>query len=166
MAWVTPRVWTVLEQATAAKMNEISSALNDLDRRTSPVGNFINNFETTTSTTFTDLASIGPSATAIVGSGLKALVALRADLSLAGGVSAAYMGAAISGATTAAASDQVSIGQSISAAGAVTIRVGMAILYNTSLTAAGSTTFTAKYRGSGPSMGATNRGLTFQPLGS
>jgi hypothetical protein len=28
MAWVAPRVWTALEKITAAKLNEISSALN------------------------------------------------------------------------------------------------------------------------------------------
>jgi hypothetical protein len=162
--WTAPRTWVTGEVVTAALLNtHVRDNLVDLDRRTVPIGTFVNTAETTTSTSYTDLATAGPAATATIGATLKALVSLRGELTSTSG-STAYASVAISGATTVAASDSVGIGHSFT--GPATIRLGMTVLYSSALTAAGSTTFTAKYRTAGGTMTANNRGLTVQPLGS
>lgn len=165
MAWVTPRTWVVGEIGTAAKMNEISAALIDLDRRTSPTGAVVATSQTTTSTSYTDLATVGPAVTVTIGSTGKALVTMHSAIANNTANLASCMGFAVSGATTIAASDPTCIGFT-SAASAVGIRAGSTILL-TGLTP-GSTTFTAKYRmdpGVGPAQ-FVDRRLAVTPLGS
>lgn len=165
MAWVTPRAWTVGEVATAAKMNEISSALNDLDRRTSPTGAVISTSQSTTATSYADLATVGPAVTVTIGSTGKALVSLHSSIANATSGLASLYGFAITGATTVAAADSTAIGftSPVSSGG---IRTGTTLLV-TGLNA-GSTTFTAKYRmdpGTGPASYADRR-IAVTPLGS
>lgn len=139
MAWTTPRTWVVGEQGTAAKMNEISAQLLDLDRRTSPASAAVMPTETTSSTVYTDLATLGPAVTVTIGGTGKALIgiygALRNSTS-----NFALMSFAMSGATVWPGEDEHSLQTAEPAAirmGAVWVRTGLA---------AGSTTFTAKYR--------------------
>lgn len=165
MAWVTPRTWVVGEVATAAKMNEISSALTDLDRRTAPVGGVVATSQTTTATSYTDLATAGPAVTVTIGSTGKALVSLHSAIANATSTLASYYGFAISGATTLAAADATAIGFTSPTSGAG-IRCGTIIMV-TGLTA-GSTTFTSKYRmdpGVGPAT-FVDRRISATPLGS
>lgn len=153
------------EVATAAKMNEISSALNDLDRRTAPVGAVVATSQTTTSTSYTDLATVGPAVTATVGATGKALVSMHAAIANATSALASCMGFALSGATTLAASDPTCIGFTAPVANGG-IRCGTIIML-TGLTA-GSTTATAKYRmdpGVGPAQ-FVDRRIAMTPLGS
>lgn len=161
MAWITPRVWVVGEQATAAKLNEISSALNDLDRRTSPTGATVNVGETTASTSYTDLFTPGPAVTVTIGATGKALVAIYTSAANTTN-NYALASYAVSGATVVAGSDLSSVQHGNS----VAIRAGATLLH-TGLNA-GANTFTMKYRkdaGAGVA-DFTGRRILVTPLGS
>lgn len=166
MAWTAPRTWTTGEVVTAALLNtHLRDNQIDLDRRTSPVGAVVSTSQTTTATAYSDLATAGPAVTVTIGSTGKALLAMHAGLANATAGLASFMGFAISGATTLAASDTTAIGFT-SATSAVGIRCGSTLVVPALL--AGSTTFTAKYRmdpGTGPMTGVDRR-LALTPLGS
>ena len=166
MAWTSPRTWATGEVVTAALLNvHLRDNLVDLDRRTSPTGSVVATSETTTATTYSDLATPGPAVTVTIGSTGKALIAMHSGLANATAGIASFMGFTISGATTLAASDSTAIGFT-SATSAVGIRCGSTLVL-TGLNA-GSTTFTAKYRmdpGVGPMTGVDRR-LAVTPLGS
>lgn len=104
--------------------------------------------ETTTSTSYTDLATVGPAVTVTVGDSGMVLVSVGAEMTPASSSDGAFMSFAISGANTAAAVT----------ATAVKVRdVSGTLAYSrdsllTGLTA-GSTTFTGKYK-------STNGGTT------
>lgn len=163
MAWVTPRTWVVGEQGTAAKLNEISSALIDLDRRTSPVGAVVDTAQTTASTSYTDLATAGPAVTVTIGSTGKALVTFSADMSNTNAAAENRMSYAVSGATTTAAADAISL-NFVSPSAGTGGNSGMTVLL-TGLNA-GSTTFTAKYRVNAGTGTFQRRRLSATPLGS
>lgn len=164
MSWTVPRVWGVLEEITAAKMNEISAALNDLDRRTTPVAATVSTSQTTSSTSYSDLGTIGPTASATIGSTNKGLVTIRAALANANVPVASLMGVAISGGITLAAADANAVGITSAAAGAG-FRAGIAILYT--LLGVGNCNFTAKYRSDpGGTLTAVDRYISVTPLGS
>ena len=99
--------------------------------------------ETTTSTSYTDLATVGPAVTVTISATGKALVILTADIGNSVSAAGTYMGTAVSGATTLAASDTTSLSESIAVVGPA-IHISATYLF-TGLTA-GSNTFTAKYR--------------------
>jgi hypothetical protein len=98
----------------------------------------VGTFQTTTSTTFTDLATAGPAVT--ITTGTKALVIVSSFLysSIAGYNS--FAGFAVSGATTIAATDDYALADGTTAGGGVSRATRL-----TTLTA-GSNTFTMKYR--------------------
>ena len=116
--------------------------------------------QTTTSTSYTDLATAGPAVTLTTGT--KALVVVSCGLynSVA---NSTYMGFAVSGATTIAAADAsaIEIGGSN---GTVFVAVSRALMLTT-LTA-GSNVFTAKYRVSGGTGNFYNRAIVVIDLGS
>lgn len=167
MSWNPPsgHIYATGEIVTASTLNVyVKDNLDDLDRRTTPVGAGVATSESTPSTTYTNLTTGGPAVTATIGATFKALVTLRAALANANVPVASYMGVAISGASTFAAADSTAIGftSTIASSG---IRTGMVILY-TAL-GAGSTTFTAKYRtDGGGNMTAVDRAISVTPLGS
>lgn len=166
MSWTAPRTWVTGEVVTAALLNtHLRDNQIDLDRRTSPVGSVVASSETTTATSYTDLATPGPAVTVTIGSTGKALVALHSAIANATSSLASYYGFAISGASVVAASDAQAIGFTSPSSGAG-IRTGTTLLV-TGLSA-GSTTFTAKYRmdpGIGPAT-FVDRRLAITPLGS
>lgn len=158
MAWTTPPVWVVGAVLTAAQMNTyVTDDLNDLHRRTNPSTQTVATSQTTTSGTFTDLATAGPAVT--VTTGTMALVALRCQMSNSG-ASASVMGFAVSGATTVAAS----LEDAISNVGTNEVRIGASFLV-TGLTA-GSNTFTAKYMVGGGTSTFSGRDIIVIPLGA
>lgn len=166
MSWTAPRTWVTGEVVTAALLNtHIRDNQIDLDRRTSPTGAVVATSQTTTATSYSDLATAGPAVTVTIGSTGKALIAVHSSIANATSAVASLVGYAISGATTLAASDTTAIGYTSSISGAG-LRAGATQLI-TGLTA-GSTTFTAKYRmdpGTGPASFADRR-LMVTPLGS
>ena len=96
--------------------------------------------ETTTSTTFTDLATSGPAVT--VTTGTKALVVVSGQITVGASSQNAVMDFAVSGATTRAASDDTAL---LFRPGASGLYIGASSASIVTLTA-GSNTFTAKYK--------------------
>jgi fructose-specific phosphotransferase system IIC component len=115
-------------------------------------------------TTFGDLATAGPSASATITSSGKALVILTAKMSNSSN-SQSIMGFAVSGATTLSASDAQSLVAGIlgGASSPQPDMQGSATYLVTGLTA-GSNTFTAKYRISGNTGTFANRNIIVIPL--
>lgn len=112
--------------------------------------------ETTSSSSYTDLATPGPAVT--VTTGTKALVTVATYVVLAGGTGPGYMGCVVSGASTVAASDAQGVG--FSSANSAT---GSRTFLLTGLTA-GSNTFTAKYRSNSGAVGFAGREIIVQPV--
>lgn len=114
--------------------------LNEVERR-KPTGATVATSQTTTSTSYADLATVGPAVT--VTTGTSALVIISADLTAPAGDNA-FMSVAVSGASTVAAADS----KALKMTNTNTSQKSRVMLI-TGLTA-GSNTFTAKYRvGSG-----------------
>jgi hypothetical protein len=119
--------------------------------------------ETTTSPTYTDLATTGPAVTATIsattpGSG-RALVSVTSGTQATNGSTSMFMSFAVSGATTMAATDTralVLLGNNLQQASASFVVTGLN---------AGSTTFTAKYKVSGSGTATfSNRSIWVIPL--
>jgi hypothetical protein len=98
---------------------------------------FISNSETTTSGTFTDLATVGPSVS--IQTGTIALVLFGTELDTSDDSFGAYMSVAVSGATTIVASVTYAV-SSFFQENFLTLSYGVLLTVN-----AGSNTFTAKY---------------------
>ena len=113
--------------------------------------------QTTTSTSYTDLATVGPAVT--ITTGTKALVTINTELYGGAGFSQA-MSYAVSGATTIAANDNLAIENT----GVNQIAVCQTFLV-TGLTA-GSNVFTAKYRVSAGTGVYQFRRITVVDMGS
>ena len=106
-----------------------------------PEGALIDTDQCTTSTTYTDLATAGPSVT--VETGTKALVSLYCHARQAAVVQFNLMGFAVSGATTLAASDN------LAALATTDLIDGCAATFFVTGLTPGINTFTAKFRVSG-----------------
>lgn len=127
--------------ASAASQIFVSTAANVVAART-PTAALVATSQTTTSTSFTDLTTVGPAVT--VTTGTAAIVAVYCANTNSGSTSS-LMSYAVSGSSSIAAADSFSQGGAFGTAGG---RTGATYIH-TGLTA-GSNTFTAKYRvGSG-----------------
>lgn len=118
---------------------------------------FVGTFQSTSSTSYTDLATAGPSVTMTTGTSVLIILSAVGNKSSGGG-NTAFMGIAVSGATTLSPSDATAA-QASPPAGGFGFALGGNVVVLTGLTA-GSNTFTAKYRVDGSTIGFTNRGLT------
>ncbi len=115
--------------------------------------------ETTTSTSFVDLATVGPAVTSVTGT--RALVFIRAGMENSANNSASHMSFEVSGATSTAAT----LNRAISIAGitaASRARLGAAVFVDNLV--AGSNTFTAKYSVSANTGTFVARELSVIPL--
>jgi hypothetical protein len=121
--------------------------------------NFVAASQSTTSTAYTDLATVGPSVTLTTGT--KALIIIRSAL-FNNATSASLVGVSITGATTVAAADPASLFTNLP--GGHQVRMGVSYIF-TSLTA-GSNTFTLKYRVTGGTGTFEFRGISVIDLGS
>lgn len=140
MAWTTPKTWTVGEIVTAAMLNtHVRDNFVDLDSRARPTSAMTDVVESTTSTSYVNLTTTGPSVTVVTG--VSAIVIVSSEMSPATTTVGAFMGFAITGATTRAASDRDALRFDT---GTSAFHGSSAILA-TGLTA-GANTFTAKYR--------------------
>lgn len=117
--------------------------------------------QSTTSTTYTDLATAGPAVT--VTTGTKALVIVGAELFGASANAAAYMGVAISGATNVSATDATAL---IAYGDSYVVSVGASRAYLFNDLTAGSNTFTAKYRAGSGTVTFINRQIVVVDMGS
>lgn len=174
MAWSTPLTAVSNSPLTAAQWNAsvrdnlletapakfssagqlfVSTGANAGAAR-NPTAALVSTSETTTSSSYTDLATIGPTVT--VTTGTRALVALYASI-LNSGNNNTFMSVDLSGATVLAAADAFAIAQFSSAGG----RIGSLILFNMS---PGSTTFTGKYRTAAGTATFADRRMLVIPL--
>jgi len=117
--------------------------------------NVVATSQTTTSTSYTDLATSGPAVTVTTGTTVYVILTCYQFNNISGSVS--FMGVAVTGATTIAASDT----ECVSARGAVAggQDFQMSAVYKMTVTA-GSNTFTAKYRVTANTGTFQRRGLT------
>lgn len=132
----------------------MKSAKVDLDQA---VESQISTSQTTTSTSFTDLATPGPAVTTTISQSGRALVIVSGMLKNSG-LAFTRMSYAVSGASTVAASDT----NGISVVNTNEIEASRSSLV-TGLTP-GSNTFTAKYRVTGGTGTFTSRSITVIPL--
>jgi hypothetical protein len=115
--------------------------------------------QTTVSTTYVDLATVGPTVTLTVPASGRVLVSVTSDMSNSTGGGSNFMGFAISGADTRAAADTNAL-----ILGGNTLQAATASFIVTGLTANGSDTFTAKYRVSGGTGTFSNRSIWAIPI--
>jgi hypothetical protein len=141
---------TAPAKATAAGQIFVATGVNAIAART-PGANYIATSQTTASTAYVALATVGPTVTATTGT--SALVAISAGTSNSGS-GFSLMGYNISGASTIAAGDERAIG---------TGAFGGAIFLQTGLTP-GSNTFTAVYRVQSGTGTFSTRNLMVVPL--
>lgn len=121
----------------------------------------INTSETTTSASFAALATAGPVATATTGTNALVILGAKSSHSAAGNRS--FMGFAVSGATTVAASEANSAVYNESANNA--LQGPCAVIYVTGLTA-GSNVFTAQYKTDGATATFLDRTIAVFDMGS
>jgi hypothetical protein len=150
---------------TAAKTSILNADITDLRTRANAQGGVfatqsasVLTAELTSSATYVDLATVGPSVTLNTGS--TVLVHIAGMLLNTLGNNLSFIGIAVSGATTIAANDTQAI-QYQSYANSAFGQHGMTFTI-TGLTP-GSNTFTLKYRASGGTSTFTNRRLTVTP---
>lgn len=160
MSWTIPRTWVAGEVPSASTMNthvrdNIRALVMGFDR--------VDTGQTTTSTSYTDLATTGPAVTATTGTwGLVIFNATQSNTT--SGTPAVFSSVAVSGATTTAANDDWSL---------ITDNDSVSALapYHASLSAhrftltAGSNTFTMKYRVDGGTGSYFRRRLMLYAVG-
>jgi hypothetical protein len=123
--------------------------------------NAVTTQETTTSTTFTDLATTGPTVT--ITTKTAALVILCGWMENNTASQWAVMGFAVSSATTIAAADTIAIMVG-NPAGVTSMRVGNSSIFLVTGLTPGSNVFTAKYRATSGTATFLNRKITVIPL--
>ena len=178
MAWTAPATFTDGAILTAAQLNVmrdnfnetapakatsaagfiVTTALNSIVQRT-PLGSTVTTSQTTTSTSYVDLATIGPTVT--VTTGPAAMVALSALMSKSTDNTAAVTSYEVTGASSQPAVD----GRSALMDGAPAnqgMRIGVTI-FQSDLTP-GSNTFTQKYKVSSTTGTFSNRHLVVIPF--
>lgn len=180
MAWTTPRTWVTSEIVTASHMNThvrdnfnesapakatsgsgfiVTTGANTILQRTA-VSNEVLALQTTTSTSYTDLTSAGPSVT--VTTGTIALVSIVAAIQNNTAGQTSYVGVDISGATSAAANDNQSLHFESTVA---TDEIRTSVCYIQDGLAAGSNTFKMQYRVSGGTGAWQRRRIGVIPFG-
>lgn len=149
---------TAPAKLTAAGMIPVGNGLNSIVGR-SVSGAAVGTPQATTSTTFTDLATVGPTVTLTTGARALVLFAANEMNSVTNGAS--VMSVAVSGATTIAAADSNSATlNGITAANADSCA---SFIYFSALTP-GSNTFTCKYRVTSGTGTFSARSITVIPL--
>ncbi len=149
---------TAPAKATVTSSIFVGAGTNAIAERI-PGGVFTSAAETTTSTSFVDLATVGPSVTVVTGT--KAFIFIRAGMENSGANASCHMAMEISGATTSAAS----LNRAITTAGLAAAsreRIGAGIYVD--FLVAGSNTFTAKYSVSANTGTFATRELSVIPL--
>lgn len=145
-------------EAQLARIDAVAAAAAAQVVATIPVQALVATSQATTSTTYTDLATVGPAVT--VTTGTSALVIVGAQILNSTAAITAFMSFAVSGATTSAAVDA---GRAVGVANANLILASRAFLM-TGLTP-GSNTFTAKYKVNGASTGTfQDRYIIVRPI--
>lgn len=166
MAWMTAG-----ETPTAAKMNEtapgvatatgrliVTDGANSIAERV-PTAGYVGTSQSTTSTSFTDLTTSGPSVT--VTTGTAALVIISATLQNSNAGSTSYIGVDVSGASTIAAAQTKAL---ILESAIADQPVQCSYVYLETGLTAGSNTFKLEYQVSGSTGTFLRRRLIVVPL--
>lgn len=149
---------TAPAKSTTTSSHFVGNGVNSIVERVSGVDG-VAAAETTLSTSYTDLATVGPTVTQTTGT--IAFVFIRCGMENSGANAGSFMSFEVSGASTIAAADT----QSINIAGltaASRFRLGTAYMLN-NLTG-GVNTFTAKYKVSANTGTFTQRQLSVMPF--
>ncbi|MHB8490602.1 MAG: hypothetical protein ACYDA6_00085 [Solirubrobacteraceae bacterium] len=153
--WSAIHVWAAGEVATAANLNNNDADITFLAGTQSAN---IAGAQTTASTAYADLGTVGPTVTLTTGA--HALVTVTVESYSSAANNENFMGFAVSGATVIAATDVTAWKMTYYTA---TAPASMSATYLVGLTA-GSNTFTAKYRVTGGTGTFLNRWIIVQPL--
>lgn len=154
----------VLQTANSVTASNIASAsVTPSKLATGAVTALIATSESTASTSYVDLATVGPTVTVTIGANGLALVILYAAFSSATATVNSHMGFAISGASTQVAADNFSDQVRQTDASAAGLERQGADFLITGLTP-GSTTFTAKYRANAATAIFADRRIAVIPL--
>jgi hypothetical protein len=157
MGYTVPPAFVDGVPLLGSQLTILGNDIIDLDARTRPVSGGVVTTQTTTSTTYADLATVGPVVTLLTGT--VALVVLTAEIDTTGAGVAPRMGFAISGATTVVANDVW--GLKVDAGTTALVQASFAVLV-VGLTP-GMNIFTAKYRVVGGTGTFLNRGVLVWP---
>jgi hypothetical protein len=149
---------TAPAKATTAGAIFAATGANSIAERI-PSKATITTSQSTTSTTYTDLATVGPSVTCVTGPSALVLFAARAEHNTTGGI--AIVSVEVSGATTLAANDDWAFNYEARAASSAQ-RQSSSELFTT-LTP-GSNTFTVKYRTASGTATYEDRRITVIPF--
>jgi hypothetical protein len=152
-----------LNETAPAKSTQVSShfvgnGLNSIVERVTQVAD-VGTGETTTSTSYTDLATVGPTVT--LNTGTRAIVLFGCAMDNNTANESGFMGFEVSGASSLPASDTSATNYDGLAANS---RVRMGRPYTISSLTAGSNTFTAKYKVTGGTGTFLTRQLAVFPL--
>jgi hypothetical protein len=148
---------TAPAKATTAGSLFVATGANAVAERV-PNVNTVGTSETTTSTTYADLTTVGPSLTMTTGP--RAFVFLSCQLTNNTGTIGSFMSVAVSGATTVAATDASALVHYPTTAG-LPIQATRVVVQGLT---AGSNTFTAKYRAAANTGTFSQRNLAVIPL--
>lgn len=168
MAWTDPagHVFATGEIVTAATLNTyVKDNLLDLDRRTTTTSATVNTLETSSNTSYIDLATAGPAVTVTIGANGLSMIDLFVSTSNSLAGQQTFTGYAVSGASTIAAQDALLptlIWTSPTNAGGIQFG-GSA--HGVGLTP-GSNTFTCKYKVTANTGSWQRRHIAITPLGS
>lgn len=154
---------TAPAKASTAHGYFVATGANAIAERV-PDANRVGTSETTTSTSYTDLATSGPAVTVTTGTG--ALCLISCELSNSGAGNSGYMAVDVSGATTVSANDGWAVKYESSNADDRLAASAMIAYTSNGLSAltAGSNVFTAKYRCTAGTQTFLNRNMWVWPL--
>ncbi|SRR6266851_2229864 len=157
MGYTTPPTFVALNVLGASQLNVLGQDIIDLDLRTRAVTAPISTSETTTSTSYTDLATLGPTVSLLTGTAAVVMV----QCSITGNTVAAgnFASVAVTGASTQAATDLGSVSHQVASGSLVQ---ASAVFLISGLTP-GTNTFRMKYRVSSGTGTFANRILTVWP---
>jgi hypothetical protein len=149
---------TAAAKATTAGTYFVGNGVNTLVER-SLTSDIVETSETTTSTSYTDLTTVGPTVT--VTTGAEALIIVTADITNNTAGQSGRMTFEVSGSSTITANDIRALRVTVPAAASGNMRAS--VVTHLDLTG-GTNTFTAKYRASGGTASFANRRITVMPF--
>lgn len=155
MGWTAPKTWAVGDVLTASDLN---TYVRDNEIALQPQAATVATSQTTSSTTYADLSTVGPAVTLVTGTQVLVTVGCGTVNNSVGAVD--FMSYAVSGASTIAANDAVAI--TVNGNGVANVGIQACYQYICSGLTAGTNTFTAKYRVTGGTGTFTNRAIVVE----
>lgn len=156
---VVEHTWAIIGRFVIPGTDDAEDAITQLGQRAHTAT--VLTQQATSSTSFVDLATVGPAVTVLIAASGKAKVTISAQFAATvGPLTAGSVGVEVSGATSIAANSQQSLLMIADQGGINATRV---VLFE-GLPAGGSCTFTLKYSTGGASVDFSNRDITVETL--